>query len=331
MMLRTRVRGALLLLLGLVASTIAVSARAEDYPTRPVTVFVPLAAGTGMDVIVRLYSDGLSKSLGKPFVVENRPGAFQMLAVNAVLPAAPDGYSLVAMTSAGASINASMLKNVTYDTNRDFVPLSLYVKSPFILVVDPALPIHSVRELIKYAKEHPGQLSYSSSGTGGVPHLVFEMLKQRFGLDITHVPYKNSPQSISDIAAGHVNMAFAEAGASVPLIKDGKLRALAVSSAVRLPTIPDVPPFREVSDDPEFEAVSWHALFTRAGTPEPIVTKLHDEMARIMSEPEIQEKITTLGLIPLNPPSIADTQAYVASETKKWGALVKTLGLEATQ
>jgi tripartite-type tricarboxylate transporter receptor subunit TctC len=235
------------------------------------------------------------------------------------------------MTSAGASINASMMKNLSYDTNRDFVPLSLYVKSPFILVVDPALPIHSVRELVKYAKEHPGQLSYSSSGTGGVPHLVFEMLKQRFGLDITHVPYKNSPQSISDIAAGHVNMAFAEAGASVPLIKDGKLRALAVSSAVRLPTIPDVPPFREVSDDPEFEAVSWHALFARAGTPEPIVTKLHDEMAHIMSEPEIQEKITTLGLIPLNPPSIADTQAYIASETKKWGALVKTLGLEATQ
>jgi tripartite-type tricarboxylate transporter receptor subunit TctC len=330
-MLQGRWRAGLLLLLGLVASELAPTARADDYPTRPVTVFVPLAAGTGMDVIVRLYADGLSKSLGKPFVIENRPGAFQMLAVNAVLPAPADGYSLVAMTSAGASINASMLKNMTYDTNRDFVPLSLYVKSPFILVVDPALPIHSVRELVKYAKEHPGQLSYSSSGTGGVPHLVFEMLKQRFGLDITHVPYKNSPQSISDIAAGHVNMAFAEAGASVPLIKDGKLRALAVSSAVRLPTIADVPPFREVSDDPEFEAVSWHALFARAGTPEPIVTKLHDEMAHIMSEPEIQEKITTLGLIPLNPPSIADTQAYIASETKKWGALVKTLGLEATQ
>jgi len=220
-MLQGRWRAGLLLLLGLVAGVLAGSARADDYPTRPVTVFVPLAAGTGMDVIVRLYADGLSKSLGKPFVIENRPGAFQMLAVNAVLPAPADGYSLVAMTSAGASINANMMKNLSYDTNRDFVPLSLYVKSPFILVVDPALPIHSVRELVKYAKEHPGQLSYSSSGTGGVPHLVFEMLKQRFGLDITHVPYKNSPQSISDIAAGHVNMAFAEAGASVPLIKDG--------------------------------------------------------------------------------------------------------------
>jgi tripartite-type tricarboxylate transporter receptor subunit TctC len=330
-MSRTRVRGALLLLLGLVASGLAQPARAEDYPTRPITIFVPLAAGTGMDVIVRLYGDRLSKAFDKPVIIENRPGAFQMLAVNAVLPAPPDGYSLLAMTSAGAAINKTIVKTQTYETAKDFIPLSLYVKSPFILVVDPALPIHSVREFVKYAKEHPGQLSYSSSGTGGVPHLVFEMLKQHFGLDITHVPYKNSPQSISDIAAGHVNMAFAEAGASVPLIKDGKLRALAVSSAVRLPTIADVPSFREVSDDPEFEAVSWHALFARAGTPEPIVTKLHDEMTRIMSDPEIQEKITTLGLIPLNPPSIADTQAYIASETKKWGALVKTLGLEATQ
>jgi tripartite-type tricarboxylate transporter receptor subunit TctC len=330
-MVPRRMRAGLLLLLGLVASALALPARAEDYPTRPITIFVPLAPGTGMDVIVRLYADRLSKVFDKPVIVENRPGAFQMLAVNAVLPAPPDGYTLVAMTSAGAAINKSIVKAQTYDTAKDFIPLSLYVKSPFILVVDPKLPIHSVPELVKYAKEHPGQLSYSSSGTGGVPHLVFEMLKQQFGLDITHVPYKNSPQSISDIAAGHVNMAFAEAGASVPLIKDGKLRALAVSSAVRLPTIADVPPFREVSGDPEFEAVSWHALFARAGTPEPIVTKLHDEMTRIMSDPEIQEKITTLGLIPLNPPSIADTQAYIASETKKWGGVVKSLGLEATQ
>ena len=147
-MVQRRLRAALLFLLGLVAIGLTGSARAQDYPTRPVTIFVPLAPGTGMDVIVRLYADGLSKSLGKPFVVENRPGAFQMLAVNAVLPVPPDGYSLVAMTSAGASINASMMKNLSYDTNRDFVPLSLYVKSPFILVVDPKLPIHSVRELV---------------------------------------------------------------------------------------------------------------------------------------------------------------------------------------
>jgi tripartite-type tricarboxylate transporter receptor subunit TctC len=329
-MLRTAASGALLAL-GLIGLAVCPSARADDYPTRPITITLPLAPGTGMDVIVRLYGDQLSHAFGKPVIIENRPGALQMLAVTAVLPAPADGYSLLAMTSAGAAINAALVKNQTYDAARDFVPLSLYVKSPFILVVDPALPIHSVKELVSYAKDHPGQLSYSSSGTGGVPHLVFELLKQKFELDITHVPYKNSPQSISDIAAGHVNMAFAEAGASVPLIKDGKLRALAVSSAVRLPTVADVPPFREVSDAPDFEAVSWHALFARAGTPEPIVGKLHDEMARIMSTPEIQQKITNLGLIPLNPPSIAETQAYIKSESEKWGKLVKALGLEGSQ
>jgi tripartite-type tricarboxylate transporter receptor subunit TctC len=148
---------------------------------------------------------------------------------------------------------------------------------------------------------------------------------------MVHVPYKNSPQSISDIAAGHVSLAFAEAGASVPLIKDGKLRALAVSSAQRLPTIGDVAPMREVSDAKDFEAVSWHALFARRDTPAPIVTKLHDEMGRIMSSPEIQQKITNLGLIPLNPPSIPETEAYVKSETAKWGKLVKSLGLEGSQ
>jgi tripartite-type tricarboxylate transporter receptor subunit TctC len=306
-------------------------AGADEYPTHPITITLPLAAGTGMDVIVRLYGDQLSQALGKPVIIENRPGAFQMLAVNAALAAPADGYTLVAMTSAGAAINATIVKNLNYDALRDFVPVSLYVKSPFILVVDPALPVHSVGELVKYAKEHPGKLSYSSSGTGGVPHLVMELLKQKFELDMVHVPYKNSPQSISDIAAGHVNLAFAEAGASVPLIKDGKLRALAVSSAVRLPTIADVAPMREVSDATDFEAVSWHALFARRDTPAPIVTKLHDEMARIMSSPDIQRKITDLGLIPLNPPSIAESEAYVKSETEKWGRLVKSLGLEGSQ
>ena len=328
-MLRTAARLALLIL-GL-AGLASYPARADDYPTRPITIDVPLAAGTGMDVIVRLYGDQLSQALGKPVIIENKPGAFQTLAVNAVLPAPADGYSLLAMTSAGAAINATTLKSPNYDTLRDFVPLSLYVKSPFILVVNPALPIHSVADLIKYAKENPGKLSYSSSGAGGVPHLVMEYLKQRFELDMVHVPYKNSPQSISDIAAGHVSLAFAEAGASVPLIKDGKLRALAVSSAERLPTIGDVAPMREVSDAKDFEAVSWHALFARSGTPAPIVTKLHDEMTRIMSKPEIQQKITNLGLIPLNPPSIPDTETYIKSETAKWGKLVKSLGLEGSQ
>ena len=328
-MLRTAARSALLIL-GL-AGLASYPARADDYPTRPITIDVPLAAGTGMDVIVRLYGDQLSQALGKPVIVENKPGAFQTLAVNAVLPAPADGYSLLAMTSAGAAINATTLKSPNYDTLRDFVPLSLYVKSPFILVVNPEIPAKTVPELIKYIKENQGKLSYSSPGAGVAQHLSMEYMKNQFGLEITHVPYRATPQSIQDIAAGHIALGWAEAGASLPLIKDGKLRALAVSSLTRLPLLPDVPPLAEAAPAPGFEAVSWHMLLAPAKTPRDIVDRLHAEMKRILAEPELKQKIETIGLIPFDTPGIEDLRAYRRAEQEKWGALVRKLGLEGSQ
>src|SRR6185503_7185827 len=216
-----------------------------QYPNRPVTIIVPLAAGSGMDVLVRLYADKLAQSLGKPVVVENRPGASLMLAANAVAAAPPDGHTLLVSTSSAMAINLTLFKQVTYDPDRDFIPISLYVKSPFILVVNPSVPAQTVPELIKYIKENQGKLSYSSPGAGVAQHLSMEFMKNQFGLEITHVPYRSTPQSIQDIAAGHIALGWAEAGASIPLIKDGKLRALAVSSLTRLPLLPDVPPFAE--------------------------------------------------------------------------------------
>ena len=156
-------------------------------------------------------------------------------------------------------------------------------------------------------------------------------MKQRFGLNMTHVPYRSTPQSITDIVAGHVNLGFAEAGASLPLIREGKLRALAVSSSTPIPTLPGVLPFAEAASAPDFEAVSWHMLFAPAGTPKDIVNKLHAEMTRIMSDPVMKEKASVIGLLPLNPPSLPDTEKYLASEREKWGSLVKKLGLEGTQ
>jgi len=158
-----------------------------------------------------------------------------------------------------------------------------------------------------------------------------EFMKQRFGLEITHVPYRNTPQSITDIAAGHVHLGFAEVGASLPLIKDGKLRALAVSSATRLPMLPDVPPFAEAAAAPDFEAVSWHILLAPSKTPKDVVDRLHGEMKRIMAAPDIKEKITTLGLIPLDTPVVEDISRYMKAEREKWGTLVKKLGLEGSQ
>ncbi len=304
---------------------------AQPYPNKPVTVVLSLAAGSGMDSIARLYAEPLAQALGKPVVIDNRPGAALMLAAAAVATAPPDGYTLLVSTSSAMAINPVLYKQINYNPEKDFEPISLYVKSPFVLVVDPALPVKTVPELIKYVKESGKPLTYSSPGAGVAQHLSMEFMKQRFGLEITHVPYRSTPQSITDIAAGHVNMGFAEAGASVPLIKDGKLRALAVSSSTRLGVLPDVPPFAEAAGAPDFEAVSWHLLFAPAGTPKDIVERLHQDMKKIMGAPEMQKKIADLGLIPLDPPSLADTRAYVESERTKWGALVRKLGLEGSQ
>ena len=224
-----------------------------------------------------------------------------------------------------------MFKVRPFDPLTDFVPISNYVKSPFVLVVNPSLPVKTAREFIAYAKERPGKLSYSSSGIGGAPHLTMELLKQKFGFDIAHVPYRNSPQSIADVAAGHVHAAIAEAGASLPLIKDGKLRALAVTSATRFPSIPDVPPLAEAVGMPGLEGVSWHVIFARSNTPREIVERLHGEMKRIMATPEMQQKILNIGLIPNETPSVEGIQAYIKAETEKWGGLVRQLGLAGSQ
>jgi len=316
----------------LLAATIAAvaagaPARAQDYPTRPVTIVVPLAAGSGMDALVRLYAEKLQVALGKPVVVDNRPGAALMLAAAAVATAPADGYTLLVSTSSAMAINPVLYKKVNYDHVKDFVPISFYVKSPFILVVNPDLPAKSVPELIKHIKDSKSPLSYSSPGAGVAQHLSIEYMKKRFDLDITHVPYKNTPQSIQDIAAGHVQLGFAEAGASLPLIRDGKLRALAVSATTRIPSLPDVPPFAEAAKAPDFEAVSWHILFAPAATPKPIIERLHAEMKKIMADPEMIKLTEKIGLLPVDSPNIDGIQKYLASEREKWGSLVKQLGL----
>jgi tripartite-type tricarboxylate transporter receptor subunit TctC len=326
-MLRAATRIALVLGLALAPT---LPARA-DYPERPVTIIVSLAAGSGMDVLVRLYAEKLSQALGKPVIVENRPGASLMLAANTVANSPPDGHTLLVSTSSAMAINLTLFRQVTYDPERDFVPIALYVKSPFILVVNPDLPIKSVPDLIAHVKQNQGKLSYSSPGAGVAQHLSMEYMKSQFGLEITHVPYRATPQSIQDIAAGHVAMGWAEAGASIPLIREGRLRALAVSSATRLPLLPDVPPFAEAAPAPGFEAVSWHMLLAPGKTPRDIVDRLHAEMKRALADPELKHKIETIGLIPFDTPPTKDLRVYRRAEQEKWGALVKKLGLEGTQ
>ncbi len=304
---------------------------AASYPSRNVTLVVPLAAGTGMDTVARLYAERLAQSLGKPVIVENRPGAAMMLASAQVARAAPDGLTLLVGSSASMSINPFLYKQVAYDPDRDFIPIALYLHSPFVLVVNPSLPARSVADLVKVIRESKSPLSYSTPGAGLAQHLAMEFMKQKFGLEITHVPYKNSPQAVSDVVAGHVDMAFAEAGLSLPLVRDGKLRALAVSSLTRFPSLPEVPSFAEASGVADFEALGWHVLQVPAATPREIVNRLHEAMKRIMAVPDIQQRIYGLGLIPHATPSIEGVQQYMRAESEKWGALVKSLGLLGLQ
>ncbi|HKA81585.1 MAG TPA: tripartite tricarboxylate transporter substrate binding protein [Xanthobacteraceae bacterium] len=317
--------------LGLFACNVDPSARAENYPTRPITIVVSLAAGTGMDTLVRIYGEQLSQALGQPVVIENKPGGAGVVAGETIAKGKPDGYTLAVATSAVMAIRPTLFKVRPFEPLADFVPISHYVKSPFVFIVDPSLPVRTVPEFINYAKERRGQLSYSSSGIGGAPHLTAELLKQKFGFDMAHVPYRNSPQSIADVAAGHVAASIAEAGASLPLIKDGKLRALAVTSATRFPMLPDVPPLAEAVGVPDLEAVSWHVIFARHDTPRDIVNRLNGEMKRIMATPEMRQKILNIGLIPHESPSVEGIQSYIRAETEKWGTLVRQLGLEGSQ
>jgi tripartite-type tricarboxylate transporter receptor subunit TctC len=305
--------------------------QAQDYPSRNITIVVPLGAGTGMDVLVRFYADRLQAAFGKSVIVENKPGASTMLAASQVAAATPDGYTLVVLTSSGLAINQSLYKQLNYNPEADFTPISLYVKSPLILVVNPNVPARDVKEFIAYAKQAKTPLDYASVGAGGFQHIAMELAKQRFGFEANHVPYRATGQSITDLIAGHIATGFVEAGASIPAIKEGKLRALAVSSTTRLPLLPEVAPFSEVSGAADFEAVSWHVLLVPSKTPKPIVDKLHAEMQKIMGDPEMKKRAADIGLIPVDSPSIEGINQYIRSERVKWGALVEKIGLKGSQ
>ena len=318
-------------ILAVLAALSTLAAHAQDYPSKAITITLVLAPGTGLDVVARTWGEQLAQGLGKPVVFDNKPGANGIVAVNAVKNTPADGHTLLVGTSAALALNQTTYKQLPYDAAKDFVPVAVYLKSPFILIVHPSLPVRSVPELVTYVKARPGQLSYSSTGPGGAPRLATEMFAQNFGLNLIHVPYKNSPQAIIDIAAGHVQLGFAEAGASQQLIRDKRLRALAVSTLTRFSSLPDVPTLAEAANRPGLEAVSWHALVAPAATPRAVVNRLHSEMTRILKLPEVNKVISNLDLIPAAPASIEAHQQYIAAEAKKWGDLIRKLGLAGSQ
>ena len=318
-------------LIALLVASISAPALAQEYPSKTVTVTLALAAGTGMDVVVRTWSEHLAQSLGRPVIVDNRPGANGIVAANAVRNAPADGHALLVASSAALAVNPIVYKQLPYDPQKDFLPIAVYLKSPFVLVVHPSLPVRSVKELAAYVKARPEQLSYASTGPGGAPRLVTELFMRHYGLNVTHVPYKNTPQGIVDIAAGHVQLGFVEASASRPFIHDKRLRALAVSSLSRFNSLPEVPALAEAMNSPGIEAVSWNALVAPAATPRAAINRLHSEMTRIVGLPDVNKAIASLDLIPVPLVSIEANQQYIAAEGRKWGDLVRKLGLAGSQ
>ena len=302
----------------------ATPAEAQNYPTRPVTIIVPYTAGGATDILARILGDGLSKKLGQPFVVENRPGAGTVIAANAVAKANPDGYTLLMGTSTPLAINATLHRHLSYDPVKDFVPLALVAKVPFVLVVNPDLSVKSVADLIGFAKEHPNKLSYGTSGPGSPHHLYMELFKSMTGTELVHVPYKGSVPALQDVMAGNIPVMFVDLAPSLNLIKAGKIRALGVSSAVRIPELPDVPPVGDAVKG--FEAVAWQMLAAPAATPTDAVDKLHAALKQLEEQPEIAQKIRNLGTIPVVTPSVSEMKDFVKGEVVRWGEVVKKAG-----
>lgn len=303
----------------------ATSALAQDYPTRNVIFIVPTGAGAATDLLARLLAPQLGDRLGRAFVVENRPGAGTLTASNAVAKAVPDGYTILMGTSTPLAINATLYKHLPYDPVKDFMPLALIARIPFVLVINNDLPVHSVAELIAYAKAHPGELSYGSTGPGTPFHLNAALFSSMTGIEMVHVPYKAVVDAQVDLMGGRIQVMFTDFTSSVPLIKDGRMRALGVSTKNPAAAMPELRPIADLGV-PGFDAAAWQMVVAPAATPRPIIDKLHGELEAIMALPETRNAITRIGLIPAEGASVEDLQAFIGAEIARWGEVVKRSG-----
>jgi len=295
---------------------------AQQYPAKPVRFVVPYAAGGATDLIARVIGERLSAHLGQPFVIDNRPGAATLLGAQLVAKAEPDGYTLLMATSTTLAINSSLYKNLPYDPVKDFAPISLAIQHPFVLLVDPKLPAHNVKELVALAKSKPGQLAYASGGSGSFPHLAMAMFQAMTGIDVIHVPYKGSAPALTDLMGGQIAMMFDNT--ALTYVKSGKIRALAVTTKDRLSVMPDVPTLQEAGV-PGYELAAWQGVIAPAGTPRPVIDRLNANIVKLLHEPETIARLTGDGgqIITSTPDQFA---AYIRSEIGRFAKIVKESG-----
>jgi tripartite-type tricarboxylate transporter receptor subunit TctC len=321
------------LMRALLAALIALApaaARPQDYPARPVTIVVPFAAGGGTDILGRLVAEHLERRLGRAFIIENKPGAGSTTGAAYVARANPDGYTLLMAPSPTMAVAITIYKNLPYDPLADFVPLALVAQTPFVLAVNPSLPVHSIRELIALARERPGELSFGSAGPGTPHHLYAELFKSMTGIAMAHVPYRGSAPLLTDLVAGHIPLAFVDFGPAVGMLRAGTIRPLGISTRMRLAEFPDIPPIAEAGV-PGFDVASWQMIVAPAKTPAQITGKLHAELLHAVAEPELVRQIISGGMLPMDNPSIEGLSGFVRSEIVRWGAVVKQAGLEGSE
>ena len=297
---------------------------AQAYPTQPIRILVGYPAGGGVDIVARLLGEPMKAALGQPVVVENRTGAAAMIAASAVAKATPDGHTLLMAASGEVAINHSVYKErMTYDPVRELVPVALIGIVPCVVVVAAKTPVKTPQELIAYAKANPGKLSFSSSGIANPQHLAGELMNTMAGTDVLHVPYRGSAPAVTDVATGAVTMSFSSLAAALPLIQDGRLRAVAVTSRERMPQLPDVAPLSEGSPGLKgYELLNWFGMFATAGTPMPVVTRLNEIVSKALREPKLDQTLTKQGIVP-RPMTAPEYKAFVDSETKKFAGVIE--------
>ena len=318
---------ALALAAGVVFAAGQDGAAAQAYPNRPVRMVVPFPAGAGVDIVARMIGIPLTEAWGQPVVIDNRPGAGGTIACELAAKAAPDGYTLLIGNVSTIAMAPSLYKKVNYDPIRSFAPITLVDTSANVLVVHPSVPVTTTQAFIALAKSKPGQINYASAGSGTSPHLAAELFKSMAGVNIVHVPYKGSPQALTDLLGGQTQLMFASLVSALPHIRQNRLRALGVTSVQRAAALPDTPTIGE-SGLLVYDVSVWMGIVAPAGTPPEIVARIHREIARIVQSPDIRERLAAQGLeAATNTP--AEFSAYIEAEVAKWGRVIRQAGVTA--
>ena len=307
-------------------SAVPVRSQSQSYPQHPVTILVPFGAGGGSDLLARLVAQRLEQRLHQPFIIENRPGAGTTIAALAVVRSTPDGTTLMQATSSTMAINVTMYKRLPYEPLKDLLPVALLTSSPFFLVVKPSFPAKSVAELIALAKANPNGLNYGSGGPGSMHHLSTELMLNLTGTKMTHVPYKGTPPAMNDLLGGRIQALFGNSTTTLPMIRSGTVRALAVSTAQRSEAAPDIPTMAEAGV-PGFESASWQMLVAPAGTPSDVIVLLNREVRAIFGDPSVTRELSQRGMGPQVTGTPEQLNRFVKEEIARWAGIVRRAGV----